>query len=117
MPPYRMIGKVSILNKQTSLLIFDKHPSTDSPTALQNREEEMNKSISEDKSRIEKDWLTTLEDSLDSYQRLRASLLGNSTTTIVCNTTELALQIPDFNNQEHFLGFRECQDGESPVIK
>ena len=117
MPPYRMIGKVSILNKQTSLLIFDKHPSTDSPTALQNREEEMNKSISEYKSRIEKDWLTTLEDSLDSYQRLRASLLGNSTTTIVCNTTELALQIPDFNNQEHFLGFRECQDGESPVIK
>ena len=53
MPPYRMIGKVSILNKQTSLLIFDKHPSTDSPTALQNREEEMNKSISEDKSKIE----------------------------------------------------------------
>ena len=112
-----MIGKVSILKKQASLFFFDMHPSTDLPTALQNREEEMNKSISEDKSIIEKDWLTTLEDSLDSYQRLRASLLGNSTTTTVCNTTELALQIPDFNNQEHFLAFRECQDGESPVIK
>ena len=77
----------------------------------------MNISISEDKSAKEQDWLTTLEDYRNSYQRLRASFLGNSTTTVVCNTTELALQIPDFNNQEHFLGFRECQDGESPVIK